>query len=82
MYHTCYDLPVVYESIPGYFDKETREQSTLTGSGGGRKQSKGAPRDFEVDVHYFKSRVRALRFLEKNRTSHVTEFKHQSSRQR
>lgn len=59
----CYDLPAVYNSVPGYFDIRARPFLSLTGTGGGRKRCKGAPGDFIEGQDYFKSRVRAVQTL-------------------
>uniref|UniRef100_A0A7S2RTG2 Uncharacterized protein n=2 Tax=Rhizochromulina marina TaxID=1034831 RepID=A0A7S2RTG2_9STRA len=59
-YDVCYDTPDLYQAFPHYFSAEFRSTSRLNGTGGGRKMRKGAPRDFQEGVHYFKSRIRAV----------------------
>lgn len=60
-YDVCFDTPAVYTRIPGYFDRPLGGPWPVTGTGAGRKRRTGAPHDFQEDVHYFKSRLRALR---------------------
>jgi len=62
-FDVCYDLPEAYEALPGYFTRAFRHSSPVNGTGGGRKQSKGALHDLQEGVNYFKSRVRVLAHL-------------------